>query len=778
MLNMGYISSKVKKQNRMLGFNWKHSILITFVFLISRASIVDKLTPFGIAFITAYMLKEKFDFYILISFILGILTVHGIEGLDYIVTSVVIVACYTFISKLKEKSLILSSSITAGIFILAMSVYSMVFSDLSIYNFLIIGFEGLIVFTLTYMFSYSIEIKDSFIGTKERVIGLFITLALVLAGLGELSIYGISLKNLISIIIILYVGYKKGAFVGSTMGITLGIISYISEPQMPFILSIYGLAGLLTGVFKEQGKIGSVLGFVLGNGIMSFYINGYGISFINLKEIILSISAFAILYKPMDNLLSNFMDSIIVERKEKSYSHRKDEMTINKLNKISDVFTEIGQTFRKSIEESKSYSVKEVYEMIDCTANKVCSSCAMKKFCWNERFYNTYNSMFKVTALLEENIPLSDDTLPKAIKDYCINKESIVRELKNQYEKLKVNSMWKEKIVQNRLLVSEQLEGVSNIIKDIVKEIYVNPTFKEDVEKLVYEELKTHKVDVVDVVVAELYKENIEVYVEVNRSYKETNKKENIMKIVSETLGMPLKVEYSVDQMKGDRQRFKLIRSNRYSAFTEVFTKANNKNNISGDNHTFGEGENIYFAAISDGMGIGQKAYNESNIAINLLEKFLEAKFDKELALKTINSILMLKSNDEMFTTLDISLIDLYTGKLQLIKTGAPATFIKKKDRVEIINSQSLPVGILKDVDFNVYEEYLEDGDIIIMMSDGVFEVNEQVDNVEKWMEDVIINIDSLNPKTIGEEIMKAVTENNDIKDDMTILVTKVWKTV
>ncbi len=52
-----------------------------------------------------------------------------------------------------------------------------------------------------------------------------------------------------------------------------------------------------------------------------------------------------------------------------------------------------------------------------------------------------------------------------------------------------------------------------------------------------------------------------------------------------------------------------------------------------------------------------------------------------------------------------------------------------------MINSQSLPVGILKDVDFNVYEEYIEDGDIIIMMSDGVLEANKDVDNVETWNE-------------------------------------------
>ena len=779
MLNTEYISSKEKKQNRVLAFNWRYLLPVVLAFLISRASLVDKLTPFGIAFITAHILAGKFNMYMLASSILGILSIHGLAGMDYIITLAILTIIYRFVEKLRQYSLIVSAIITSCIFAAFMSLYGMLFKEFLFYDFLIIGFEALIVFTLTYIFSYTIDAKFQRLGANERLISIFITLALVLSGFNELNIYGISIKNLIGIVIILYTAYKKGAFVGSAVGITLGIISYVSQPQMPFILSIYGLAGLLAGIFKEQGKIGSILGFVLGNGIISFYINGYGISFINLRELILSILIFTLSYKAMDKLLSGYIEDIAVNRKEKAYSLKKDEMIVNKLNEISEVFNEIGETFRKSVEEN-NINVKEVYGMIDIAANNVCANCAMRNFCWGKRFYTTYNSMFKITSLLEEKAPITKDTLPKAIQDYCIKKEDVVKELKVQYEMLKLNNMWKDRIIQNRLLVSEQLEGVSNIIKDMVKDIYINPVFKEDVEEILYNDLRKNKIDVVDVIVTELYKDNIEVYLEVENVYADRNREKDMVKIVSESLGMPMKLEKNIDREKKEKHIFKLIKSNRYSALTEVASKANSKNNISGDSFTFGEGHNIHFAAISDGMGIGKKASKESNMAINLLEKFLEAKFDKELALKTINSILMLKSNDEMCTTLDISMIDLYSGKLQLIKTGAPATFIKKKDRVEVINSQSLPVGILEDVDFNIYEEYLEDGDIIIMMSDGVLEANAKVDNTERWIKDLIAGIGSLNPKIIAEEIIKVASEltADENRDDMTVLVTKVWKTV
>lgn len=780
MLDTSYITLKDKKERRQISLNWKFLLLGILTFFISRASVVDKLTPFGIAFISSYLLAGKYNWYIIPAAILGILSFHGIGGIDYIISIVLIGITYRFVNRDKLTT-IKSSIITAMLFMAVKLANIALVGTIFVYDLLLSVFEGLIVFTLSYMFSYGIFLDtNEKVGPNEKIISVFITLAIGLSGLQTASIYGIALKNIISILTILYLGYREGIFIGSTVGITLGVISYMSQPEMPFILAIYGLAGLLTGTFKELGKAGSVLGFLLGNAIVSFYINGYGISFINLRELLVAIGIFSITYKYLDGWLGDYIDAITNRSKERAHSHIKDQITIDKLNELAEVFNELGQTFRKAVEDAQGYDAIEVYGIIDNLANSICQNCSLRTFCWEEKFYTTYHSMFKIISLMEENIPIDDHTLPNFIKEYCANRKGVVEELEEQFEKLKLNSMWKEKISENRLLVAEQLEEISKIMKEMAKNIYINPTFKKDVEELLLEELRKNKVDVVDVIAFELEKDNIEIHVEVDNVYKDENRYDRVKKIVSDVLGLPLKGEFNVSKLNDKRQKYRFIKGSRYSALTEVVAMPNHMNKISGDNYTFGEGENIYYSAISDGMGVGKKAHSESNTAINLLEKFIEAKFDKELALRTINSILMLSSNHEMFTTFDISLIDLYTGKLQLVKTGAPATFIKKKDRVEVVNSQSLPVGILKDVDFNVYEEYLEDGDIIIMVSDGVLDANEEVDNSELWMKELISRINSVNPRIIGEKILKAANEAcaYEPKDDMTVMVTKVWKTI
>jgi stage II sporulation protein E len=781
MLKAEFILPKGKKINKMFSFDESYILPVVLAFFIGRASIVDKMTPFGISFITAYILVGKPNIYVFLSAILGMFTFHGFKGGYYFFAAIAIILLFNKSSFLQKLSLMRSSIASGIIFTLIKLIFLLVFNDVLIYDLFITIFEGVVVFTLTYIFSHSFSTESiGYKYTNEGIICTFITLSLILSGLHNLSIFGASIKNIVSILFILYFGFSEGAFMGGTVGITLGMISYISQPEMPFILAIYGLAGMLTGIFKDLGKLGSILGFLLGNGIISFYINGYGTSFIDLKELIISIVLFAIIYKPLNNYLSGYMEIAVGLSKEKTYSHKKDELTISRLNEISKVFKELGAIFKNSVEDTNDCDVGEIYELIDNVANSLCSNCGMRKFCWEEGFYTTYYSMFNMISLMEENKPLSDENLPQLIKDYCINKNGIKKEIQKHFDKFKLNNMWEKKILENRLLVSEQLEGVAKIMEDMAKHIYIDPIFKDDIEEIILANLKNNKVDAKEVVVAELEDDKIEIYVEVDKTYKNTNNQEKIKKIVSNTIGMPLKNDFITRESKKGRQRFKLIKSNRYSALTEVSKVANDFNRISGDNYTFGEGENNYFVALSDGMGVGEKANNESNIAINLLERFLEAKFDKEVALKTINSILMLKSNDEIFTTFDISLLDLYSGKLQIIKTGSPATFIKKKDRVEMINSQSLPVGILKDVDFNVYEEYVEDGDIIIMMSDGVLEANEDTNNTELWMKDLIGSIDSLNPKTIADRILNLAKEMSDgkAKDDMTVLVTKVWKTM
>ncbi len=778
MLKMETVSSKKRKILYLDGFTKRDLILCVLSFFIARAPIIDKLTPFGIGFLSANLFNGV-NFGVPILMFFSILSYHGLQGIRYIISMVAIIFLYNHLNKKKKLSILQMSLISSGIFSFVGVISLLLLKQFYFYDLFMILFEGLVVFTLSYIFSYSyfvgFNIEESI--TREGILCTFVTLAIALSGI-DFTILGITFKNLVSILLVLYFGYGVGPSWGGGVGITIGLLSYISKPEMPFLISIYALSGLLSGIFRDLGKIGSIIGFLLGNSIMSFYINGFGTSFLRYREIGLSIVLFYISVNFLKKEILEGLEEIPIIEKKKYSFQKKEEMALEKLGNISEIFNELSKILKKSTEEEENIDFLDLYKFMDSIANSSCKKCSMKKFCWEEDFYTTYYSMFNLIDLIDRKEFFSEEELPKLFDKRCVRKEQIIENAYKFYDIFKVEHRWKETMLETRQLMSEQLEGISNVVDSVVKDMIREPLFKDDIKDIIYLHLLNKKVDVMDVTVSEFPKGDFEITIEVAKSFKEVNSLENVRKITSHVIDIPLKCDFSSCKQKRGRQKYKLVKANRYGAITKISKNHAAIASVSGDSYTFGERENRYFIALSDGMGVGKEANKESTVAISLLEKLLEAGFDEEIILKTINSMLMLKSNDEIFTTLDISVIDLYSGKVQLIKTGAVSTFIKRKDNVEVINSQSLPVGILKDVDFQVYETFLEDGDFLIMMSDGLLEANTEVENKEKWMKDIIMNLDTINPETLANSILQISEEvsSDNIRDDMTVLVTKMWK--
>lgn len=776
---MTKMESILSKSKWDLGID-KYQIFIMFIgFFLGRVNIIDRLTPFSIAFLAAYIISRDVSLGLLLSIVLGVFSFQGFNGAAYYISAAII---YTLLQKVKENrdlTLIGSSLITGGVFTVIKALFIIILGKIFIYDLFLAMFEGILIFTMTYIFSFSLPIeglsKQKI--TNEKIVCSFITLALVLAGFNDLFLFGVSLKNIISVIIIIYLSYNQGALMGVTSGVVLGLVSYISHTEMPFIIAILGVSGLLAGLFNELGKAGSILGFILGNGIISFYLNGLGTSFIDYKELILA----GLFFLGLSYYYEEDINKVFAAESDvrEDYEDRKVEIVVSKLTKMVDLFHSLSQTFKETINEVDSNSNIEVYSLIDGVINNTCTNCSKHEDCWKENYYTTYHKVFNLIALMESNLG-NEDRLKYEIEKFCIGEEKLISNLKEAYELFINNQIWNKKLNEQRLLVADQLKGLGYVIEKISKDMYTNPVFNEELEQILLKELKNLRIGVQDIRVAELEKDNVEILVDFNRDYNINENLDRVRGIVSNSLGYPLSSNYIYSNDKNRSKTFKLIRSNTFQSLTKVCSTSNSEGYVSGDNYTFGEVDNTSFVAISDGMGIGKKADIESSTAINLLEKLMEANFDKEMTIKTINSVLRTKSNDEIFTTMDIGFVDLYNGKLQMIKAGSPATFIKKKDSVKIVNSQCLPIGILKDIDFKIYEENLDDGDLIIMMSDGVLDSNREVDNSEKWMQKIIMDINASNPQLIADEILNIAhfVSVDKIKDDMTVMVTKIWKSV
>ncbi len=175
---------------------------------------------------------------------------------------------------------------------------------------------------------------------------------------------------------------------------------------------------------------------------------------------------------------------------------------------------------------------------------------------------------------------------------------------------------------------------------------------------------------------------------------------------------------------------------------------------------------------ISDGMGKGGRAALDGAMGAGLLSKLLCAGFGFDSSLKVVNSALLVKSSEESLATLDCACVDLFTGKCEFYKAGAPRSYVVKNHSVSKCELSSMPAGILRGIEFAKRTTVLNVGDEIIMMSDGITDVGEEL------LDEFLRFDDSDSPNDRAKEILDfAIKHSCDRhRDDMSVIVAKLIK--
>lgn len=209
------------------------------------------------------------------------------------------------------------------------------------------------------------------------------------------------------------------------------------------------------------------------------------------------------------------------------------------------------------------------------------------------------------------------------------------------------------------------------------------------------------------------------------------------------------------------------------------FCKVTKENEtVSGDHYSILESEKGRMSLIlSDGTGSGEQASKDSERVLDLVEKLLEAGYEREAAADMVNVAFFAGGREYSHPTLDICDLNLYDGKCSFCKVGGAASFIKRGPHVEKISHDNLPLGIFRNVDIDTTERKLAHGDYVILVTDGVLEALEG-DDYEVIMEETIGHLEDVCPGELAEKVMEAALKScgGHIQDDMTVLVAGIWE--
>lgn len=336
--------------------------------------------------------------------------------------------------------------------------------------------------------------------------------------------------------------------------------------------------------------------------------------------------------------------------------------------------------------------------------------------------------------------------------------------------------LYKARQEQNTLLAG-QLDETARVLSELASETYATSYLLERLRKKIAKGLRENGLIVKDLYVIET-KEHIEIGINLKAAGDEMYHTDDLMEFVSDLCHRKLRQNGANASFVHD-EPVTLIFEEEVNYFViEGVAKAKKEGeNDSGDSYLLKEcGRGIYLAALSDGMGSGSEAAKDSEKMMDLLDKFMETGFHLEKATTLLNSMMYLQGRKERTLTLDSCEVDLYQGTCRFLKYGAAVSFLKRDKKVWRIGTSSLPLGIFPKVEPEEFVYGIEDGDYLIMMTDGVVDAYESNGNVMP-LQEFIGQLEYENPKQMANMLMNMAIADagGRILDDMTVVVLGIW---
>ncbi|AFC33705.1 stage II sporulation protein E [Paenibacillus mucilaginosus] len=763
-------------------------LLLMMAFLLGRAMILDQLAPFAVAyFAVMYFLRRELLFWTGVFVAAGSLFSADPMHTGYIVAEMIV---FVLIQKGVER--FERSDISyAPLIVFTSTFFVQLFSHLaatklSWYTLTMSGVGALLSLILTHIFLQAIPVftlsRKNYNLKHEEVICLIILLASVMTGTVGWLIGPVTLEHVLSRYLILLFALVGGAPLGASVGVISGLILSLANSSAIYQMSLLAFAGMLAGLLREGSRMAVALGMLLGSSILSVYLGNQSEVLNSTWESVAAVALFLLTPRSVTQMLAKYVPGTQENLKsQQDYARRVRDVTANRVEQFSEVFKQLSRSFKQITADSAPLRrEEEVGHFMNSVAEKSCGSCWKRKQCWDDKFYQTYKYMTDMMTEVELREDMTRKDIQPEWKKHCVKPDQVLEVMKQQYALYKHDQHWKKQIYDSRQLVAEQLSGVSQVMEDLAKEIK-----REGQELFMQEEqirsaleelgLSIHSIDVIS-----LDEGNVEIEIvhQYTRGFDECRK--IIAPLLSEIVGehIAVKSEESLERKEG-YSTVVFASAKEYEVETGIAGAAKGGDLLSGDSFSTIELGNGKFAvALSDGMGNGERARAESSTALSILQQLLQSGMDEKLAIKSVNSVLMLRSSDEVYATVDVALIDQYTAQTTFLKIGSTPSFIKRGSEVFPVTANNLPVGILADIDVDLVSVQLEHGDTLIMMTDGIYDAPGHAVNKEMWMKRMITEIEADSPQDFADILLERVVRyhHGEIYDDMTVVVARVDK--
>ena len=347
-----------------------------------------------------------------------------------------------------------------------------------------------------------------------------------------------------------------------------------------------------------------------------------------------------------------------------------------------------------------------------------------------------------------------------------------------------MNRYWSKRLLESREIVAEQLKGLSGVLSGLSNEVELDLETSE-LAPVLRRKLKEAGVHVEQLSVVARQGLGSEVFLMHTPCGGQLRCANTVAPLLSTLLEVPIYPATPHCTLQEGNEACSLRFYPELKCCLELGIASCGKQGslISGDSYAcFHLRGGRLALVLSDGMGAGPQASLESRITISLLGRLLDAGFDQDLAIKTVNSLLVLRSPGETFATVDLAVINLYTGKVDFVKIGAMPTLIMRGHEIRLVKAGSLPVGIVEDIEVASMSKKIQPGDILVMVTDGLLEAYRGQEEPEDWLSGILLEVSHMPAQAMAELILKLVQTGAGgvarVPDDVTVLVARLKPTI
>lgn len=748
---------------------------IALGFLLGRVNLFG-INPVGIAYFAAGYTENGAKFPVAVSVILGMMTAFPMENV--LTSAMAMLAVVLAVDLLEKRNISVRMGHAALLLCAAVGVltgfrfYLMPHRQYEIWLGVLETGLALVCTRVLYDgLHFLLHAKKGQNLGNEEIISLVLLGAFGVLGIPNVMIAEISVVLTMVYFLILVMGYCYGTGAGAITGAIGGSVLVICGWESSMI-GILALMGICAGMLREQGRL------LL---CASFFLTAFALGYLVNRHIMLMSELFGIGIAGGIFLLipEKFLGKIRIHTgswEDNWESEKLQKLMKYKLKDFSESFRNLSASLAKE-SEGLRLNQHDIREIMELMSNEMCSCCENRENCRGQMAL-MHPEMFGTLALAQEQGRIVPEQLPVEFIRECSHQERFLAEANQSIHLANMAMGFQNKILQNQRVIAEQMKEVGDIVGELSEKLPNIQKLPADLQEKIRKELKRRRVILTDIAFYEKYDGRLEVHLRGRTCRGRYVTTREVGEALSELLNCRmLPKEECRKVFPRDEEEFVFEESAKLRAVTGVSRLPKAGEEVSGDTFScmyLPSGELLM--ALSDGMGSGDCAYEESEQVIELLEQMTEAGFSESSALRLINSIYISREDASGFATADIAVLNLYQKSCQFVKCGASTTYLYHENEMIPIEGEALPIGVMNEIEPYMRKSGITSGDYVIMMTDGVADsfVAE-----EGEMEELLLGyIDArLGPQEIADRLLDEALSRWDMEpgDDMSVMVVKVY---